>query len=174
MDIEYHLTEADILALTQNQLQHAKGRRNPAQMRRFAYFFGFALTALGMWLLLHDIALAFIFLAFAIISLLFYPVYFDWLIRRKVSNAYRDEKNRATLAKRTLRAKEDGLEESSAWGEIRVKWDMVNEIRVTPTHTFIAIMGKAPSMVIPRDGIITGDYEGFISACQDYKLAGAG
>ena len=171
MDIQYHLTEGDIVALAEYRLKNVSGWRNPVRVRRFAYFFGFALMALGMWLILNSIELTVSFLTFAIVAFLFYPAFLHWRIRQNISKAYRNEKNRVTLATRTLSVTSEGLNEESAWGEIQLKWDKV-DITITPAHVFIAIMGQAPSMVVPRDGISNGDYEEFTSTCQHYKKVG--
>lgn len=168
MEIEYELTGSDILALAKHRLQHTPTLRRRLRMRRFGYAIGFILVALGTWLLRADIILPIIFLALAIISFLLFPTYYGWRLRRSVSQAYQDEKKRATLGIRTLRATSDGLEEESPYGEIRLKWDVVDEIAVTPAHTFISI-GQVPSLIIPKDQVSPEAYEEFIRACHSCK-----
>ncbi len=167
MEIEYTLAESDILALMQYRLQLRHGRDNPVLVRRLGYFIGFTLLGLGTGLLLHDLAVAIAFLALAVISFTLYPRLFDWLIRRKVSAAYRDPKNKATLAARILRASRDGLEEKSDMGEIKVNWEVVNDLATTPSHAFFTIH-NSPSLVVPVERISQGDFQEFVKACREY------
>jgi len=172
MEIEYELREADIIAFTQYRLRHGHGKRNPVLVRRLAYLGGFTIMAFGSWLLLHDIILLISFLALAIISFVLYPTYFDWLIRRKVTNTYRDPKNSATLAPRILSANSEGLVEKSGMGEIKVKWEVIDDLELTPTHAFISIQ-NVPSIVVPKDRISSGDFQSFVNACHEKIKRGA-
>ncbi len=167
MEIEYSLTEADILALMQFRLQHSKGRRNPVTVRRWAYLAGFGLVALGSLILGKDVVLSVVFLVLAVAFFLLYPLYFNRLIRRKVSQTYRDEKMRASLSSRTLKATDEGLEEKSELGEMKVKWLLVDGIYPTSTHVFISVQ-KNLSIIIPRDRLSSGDIESFLQSCQNH------
>ena len=167
MEIEYELTETDILALMQYRLQQKRGLHNPVLLRRFAYLISFALMALGIWLLLHNAIVPIIFLILGIVSFIFYPNYFDWLVRRKVSITYQNPKARTTLASRMLRATVDGLEEKASMVETRVKWEIVDNLATTPLHIFISIQG-VPSMVIPVDRVGHDVCQEFVRTCCRY------
>lgn len=171
MEIEYALTENDVLALAQYRLQHMPTLRRRLRMRRWALVIGFTLVALSMWPLTLDFILPFTFVILAVISFLFYPIYNDWRLRKGVSEMYRGEKIRATLGARTLRATSEGLEEESSLGEAKVKWSGIDEIDVTPQHIFISV-AEVPSIVISRDQVSAGDVENFIQTCRNH-LEGA-
>ena len=128
MEIEFTLTEADILALMQYRLQRLPNLKNPVFVRRFTYMGGFMGLAVGSLILFDNIVLAIVFIVLAISSFLLYPAYYNSLLRRKVTATYRDEKTRATLASRFLRATDEGLEEKSDLGEIKLKWELVDAI----------------------------------------------
>jgi len=172
MEIEYQLTEADIIALMEYRLQHIPRPQNPIWIRRLGYAVGFALLSIGSVMLTNNRVLPFIFLILAISTFLLYPAFFYWLMRRKVSAKYRDEQNRATLATRTLRATSEGLEEISSLGEIKIKWEAIEDLAVTPTYTIISIQ-QIPSMIIPKHGVSTGDYESFVNTCRQFLEGGA-
>ena len=172
MEIEYKLTESDILALMRFRLQQSKGRRNPVFVRRFAYLVGFILMSLGGWLLLHNAVLAILFLVFAILSWALYPIYFNRLIQRKVTDIYRDPQYRMKLNFRTLQATDEGLVEISNAGEAKVKWEFIDGIAETTTHAFIAIH-KIPTVVVPINKITKGDYKGFMGFCNQQINKGA-
>ena len=172
MEIEYELREADILALMQYRLQQSRGKRNPVLVRRLAYLCGFALMAFGSRLLQQNIILVIGFLALAIISFLLYPAFYHWLIRRRVTNTYRDPKNSATLAARTLRVNGDGLEEKSLFGEVKVKWEVIDELALTPTHAFISIQ-SVPSIIVPKDRISMDHFQSFVNVCRENIEKGA-
>lgn len=173
MEIEYELTEADVVALTRCQLQRTPRRRNPIVVRRLAYLSGFTLMAVGLHLLMHNAVATVSLLILAILAFLFYPVYFDWLIRRRVSRTYRDPQRRAGLASRTLRATGEGLEEASGVGAVSLKWPAISELVETPTHAIIFVQGLA-ALVVPKARVRVGDYAAFVSACRAYMRAGAG
>ncbi len=165
-EIEYELREADLLALTLFSLRKTgKGRRAVAQ-HRTAYLLGFSIVGLGLWLLTQNPTIAGLFVAIGIILFAFYPVYWDWAVRRRVSASYRDPKNRQTFAARTLRAAESGLEERSGMGEMTVKWEAIDDFSEDGEHAFMSLNG-VPSVVIPKQRIIKGDFRAFAEACRE-------
>jgi hypothetical protein len=168
MEIEYQLTEADIITLTRYRLRQAPARRNPVLLRQVAYSAGFTLLAIGSWVQLSNAVLSFAFLALAVLSFFAYPSYFEWALRRRVMTVYSDEKMRATLAPRILRVSSDGINEESALGHISIKWDAVDNIGIVPDFTVLSIQ-NVPSMIIPEKGIIAGDYKSFVQACRQFS-----
>jgi len=167
MEIAYELRKSDIVALMRYRLSLSRGRRNPVLVRRLGYFIGFTLMGLGSALLLHDAVVSITLLVLGVFSFAFYPRFFNWLIQRKVSTTYREPKNRATLASRVLRATDEGIQEGSGMGEIKVKWDGVDNVAVTSSHAFITIHG-IPSIVIPIDRVEKGNCQEFLETCRGY------
>jgi hypothetical protein len=167
MEIEYALTEKDVLALAQYRLQFMPTLRRRLWKRRWALAIGFTLVALGTWPLTPDFILPSAFLALAVISFLLYPTYNDWRLRRRVSEMYRGERIRATLGARTLRATSEGLEEESHLGETKIKWSAIDEIDVTPQRIFISV-AQVPSIVISRGQVSAGDLEEFVQTCRNH------
>jgi hypothetical protein len=165
MEIQYSLTEADIFELMQYRFRHSSIHKNPIIVKRILYLIGFIFLAFGSILLTKDIALFFTFMILAIILFFFYPTFFNWNVKKKVAAIYRDEKMRASLDKRSLFVSEDSLVEKSGFGEIKIYWQSITKLDVTPAYTFISIQG-VPSMLIPKDRVSMGDYEGFMTECR--------
>jgi len=164
VEIEFDLTQADILALMHFRLRQRRGFRNPVLVRRLLYTGSFFLLALGFWLMFRNSLLAWFFLLLAIISLVLYPMFFKYLIRRKVAATYNDPKNAVLLAPRTLNATNQGLQEKSNLGEMTVNWEAVEHLTSTTTHVFITIQ-NIPTTVIPRKRVTRGDIQTFSVAC---------
>jgi hypothetical protein len=172
VEIEYALAEADIVALARFRVRQKRGLRNPILARRLSYMGGFTLMAVGLGVLTGNAVLSITLLVLAVVSFALYPTFFDWMIRRRVSATCKDPKNAPMLTPRTLSATGDGLEEKSDMGEARLKWAVIGDLTVTPTHAFMSVQ-NIPSIVIPRDGISQGDFLGFVNACREYIRQGA-
>jgi hypothetical protein len=168
MELEFELTEEDIIALAEYQSKRSPAFIRQQQIRRFGYLIGFTILAIGMWLLTQQIILPAVSLGLAILLFLFYPQFQKWQLRRKVHQAYQQEKYQATLASRTLKATDEGLEEVSPFGEIKVKWDVVDEIQELPAHCLISIQ-QFPSVVIPKNRIDPKIYEEFVQICRKHR-----
>jgi hypothetical protein len=166
MKIEYELSETDILALMRFRLDQIHGLRNPVMRRQITYLVGFAMMAFGTWLFLHQVILLVAFLFLAAVFFLFYPLLFDWLIRRRVAVAYRDPSKRATLNTRTIHISSDGLQEQTEMGEIKIKWDVINEIALTSTHAFLSVQ-NVPSIIIPKESLRNDDFQAFVNICRE-------
>ena len=139
MEIEFALTEEDILVFTKHQLQYSPVFIRQQRVRRSGYLIGFTLLAMGTWLLEQPIFVPILFLSLAVILFLVYPRFQMWRLREKVHQTYQQENYRATLGLRTLRATDEGLEEISAFGEVKIKWEAVDGITDTPAHCLISI-----------------------------------
>jgi hypothetical protein len=89
-----------------------------------------------------------------------------WRLREKVHQTYQQENYRATLGLRTLKATNEALEEISAFGEVKVKWDAIDGITETPTRCLISIQ-QFPAMIIPKNQVDPKTYEDFVQACRN-------
>ncbi len=166
MEIEFDLTENDILALVRRRQEYSPVFRQRILRLRYGYLVGFSLLGIGS-LLISQKFLPFAFFLLAVVSFLLFPVFNDWRLKRSVSLAYQDKNKRATLEKRIMRATNEGLEEISRFGETKVKWMVIDNISVTPTHAFISI-DQLPTIVIPKDKV-KENFEEFVQACQKFQ-----
>jgi hypothetical protein len=167
MEIEFDLTEPDILALMHYQLRRVPRARHPMQVRRFSYVVGFALLALGFWLTMQNAILPAVFLALAVVALLFYPAIFEWLLRRQVALAFKDPHKRVTFGTRTMRTSSEGIVELSELGMMAIRWPAITDLTATATHAFLTVQARA-AMVIPAARVRRGDYARFLEACRSF------
>ncbi len=166
MELEYDLTEPDLLALAMHGLHTSSRGRRLLQSRRVATLVGFAMLALGTWLITQSVTMPVLFVSLGLLFAAFYPAFLEWRLRQRVAASFRDPRNAATFATRTLDATDDGLQEVSGLGELKLKWAIINELSETPTHAFLSVQG-VPSLVIPRGRISRGDYRGFLTLCRE-------
>ena len=164
IEIEYDLSEADVLAFMKFRLQKTRGIRNPITVRRSSYMIAFFLMALGTS---NKTYLSLFFLALAILSFLIYPKIHHLLLRRRVKKTYRDPKTRVTLGTRILSITNDGLEETSGIGESKFTWDVISGIEETLTHAFISVLDSA-MIILPKERFSSRAYNDFIAACREH------
>ena len=165
MEIEYTLTESDVLALAKFRIQHVPRLRRGQWVRHLGYSVGLALIGLGL-LALREFLLSAICLLLALLWVPFFPRYRDWVLRRRIHKMYQNEKLHATLESTTMRITDEGLVEESPLGESRLKWHAIDDITRTPTHIFVTVAG-IPSVVVPSDRVIAGDHERFFDECMN-------
>ena len=165
MEIEFDLSERDILALVRRQQEYEPALRRRFTRLRYGYLIGFAILGIGS-LLISQKSLWIVFLLLAIASFALFPTYNDWRIKRNVTRAYQNEKMRATLDKRIMRATVEGLEEITRLGEIKIKWVAIDNISVTPNYAFITI-NQLPSIVIPKRKV-KEKFDDFVQSCQSF------
>ncbi len=168
MDLAYSLDESDIIALAEYRFRSTPAARRQVILRRVGYLVGFSLLAAGAWVLNGPALLVLFWLFLGAALYLLYPRYYAWNMRRRIRAAYRDEKMRAFLAARTLRLTDEGLEEISGLGEVKIKWDAIQAVAVTPTRAFVTVAGAPPAMVISRGRVTAGNYDDWIAACQKH------
>jgi hypothetical protein len=159
MEIQYSVTESDVLALARFRLQKMPSIRRRMRIRRFGYSVGFAALALGLWLVYGDITIPLIFFLS--------PFYADWRLNSAIARQYQDAKARGIL-ETTLRATPDGLEQSTILGDSKAKWESIDDVVITPMHTFMSIVSQGWSLVIPEK-VVTGNYQQFVATCRTYK-----
>lgn len=169
MEIEYSLTEEDILALTELQFQRVPAYRGRMRMLRLGYPIIFTLVAIGYWFLFKDWRISTALFSFGLLAYFIYPTYTHMRMRQRIRRDYqKDEKLRKTLGKRKLVAAPEGLQEYSSLGKIKVKWKQITGIDVTSDNTFISVK-DIPSIIIPKAQIQDEDsYHRFVATCMSF------
>jgi hypothetical protein len=172
MEIKYSLTEADVLALNKFRTENDPLLKKRIRRARFKLTIGFAVVAFGFWLIDSNLFIVAWFLFLSLLSLIFYNSYYDWRIRRRISEMYREQKYQKTLAPRTLVAISEGLIESSSLGEMKVEWRTIDGFYQTATHVFISV-GQVVSIMIPKSIVSTDELAAFIKTCRTFKKESA-
>ena len=168
MEISYSLTETDIIALYQYRLLVNTALRRRSQMRRWLYLLGFGMIAAAGYALNRDRTILLVGLTLGGLFFIFYPQYFNWLIKRSVANTHKDETARRALENRILRASADGLLQITESGETKVGWDEIDDMGLTSTHAFISISERSSWFIIPKHGLSSGDFDEMVSQIRTH------
>lgn len=168
MEINYSLTEEDVLALSRFRAENDPSLKKRINRTRFKLFIGFAIAGVGFWLINSNPFTAAGFFFLSLLSLIFFKPYNNWRIRRRISEMYKEQKYQKTLAPRSLIAGSEGLIESSSLGEMKVAWETIDDFYQTSTHVFISV-GQVVSIVIPKSSFPTNELEAFIKKCRALK-----
>jgi hypothetical protein len=89
---------------------------------------------------------------FAVIAFLwfvFYPRFFKWTVRKRVSKMINEGNNKGTVGVHELTLTPEEIIETGEMGESRIKWDIVQKIHTTDKHIFIFI-GAMKALIIPK------------------------
>ncbi len=167
MEIEYALTENDLMSVAMYQADHSPVYRRWLRNLQIGYAVGSLLFALGTWALLQQAELLLMFIAIGLLLVLFGPELQRWRLRRRIAQLYHDRQKRGLYSKRVLRVTPEGLEEVSNYKESRVKWSGVDNVVSTDTHTFI--LAGAEVIVIPKDVIEPSKYDAFVEAMRRHQ-----
>ena len=94
-----------------------------------------------------------------------YPIAFDKILVKKARKTLEEYKGHESLGWRSVTITDDGILEKTELGERVTKWNAVDRIVITKSHTFIYI---APIIVhvIPRATIFKGHYGRFVTAVK--------
>jgi hypothetical protein len=169
MEIEYTLSEDDLMSFAMYQVDHAPAYRQRRRNLQVAYAVGFLLLALGTWGVSKAAILPAIFIAIGFFFVLLGPVLDRWRVRRHVARVYHQRESRGVYSKCTLRVTPEGLEQISDQGESRVKWSAVDRIVSTASHTLIYLLADTDAIVIPKDAIEPDQYDAFVKTVRQYQ-----
>jgi len=170
LEITYSLSEADVVALNLFRAQNDPLVKKRLSRDRLKLTISFAIVGIGLWLVTKD---SFFFISFVTLSILifiFYNQYYEWRVRNRITNTYKDPKYKSTLDPHTLTATSEGLVDTSALGKMSVEWKNVDGFIETPTHIFISV-GQITSIPIPKrtSAFSSGDLDAFISGFRSFK-----
>jgi hypothetical protein len=161
MEIEYNLTEIDILALAKCRMNYMPKFRKNIRFRQFLYLSGFILMAIGSYPLGNGIIESFIFAFLGIAIFFYYPYYVKWQIRRRTHRECQNPKVNEQLSNRLLRITDDWLEDGSSIAKVQVKWGAINRVYLTDCRAFLSVEDNI-SIVVPQNSISHGNYEQFV------------
>ena len=168
MRIEYRVTLDDMLAFTAYHLEHSPELRRVSRLWGFgvaaAFVVGFGIAAYvksSVWLLLFGVLCA---AAWSV----FWPRELRRTTLKQTSKLLSEGTNQALLGTQQLEVREDGLRCVSHAGESMIRWLAIEKVASTPDHTFF-YMGAAQAFVLPRAGVIAGDYGAFVDTVERHR-----
>jgi hypothetical protein len=168
MEVEYELDESDLIALARFQVSHSAVPRQRYLIRRFGYLIGFSLLSLGSYFALNNPLLSIVFGVLAVFIFAFYPSYFRWALEKNIRRVVQQRATSGTFSRQVLRITPDSLDQVNANSESKVKWNLVDDIVVTPTHAFISLDGTF-SVVIPKARLGEELFAAFLDALHQYR-----
>jgi len=166
MEITYSLSERDLIALAEFQVEMSGALQKQARVRRIIYPLSFGLLALGAFLVTDDVILPIIFGLMAVLSFLLAPALYTWLARRRLPQAVRHKIRSTSVGNRSLTTNESGLQQRIGNLYSEVPWSLIQEIAETPNHIFIAINGVY-SLIIPRSEVADEELNRFIALLRN-------
>lgn len=165
MEITYQLSEADRIALVENNEKRSKTFRKSRRRAVFGVIFCFGLAAVIFWLQFQNPVVPIMLGAAAVLCALVLPVTYRRNLRRVVKAAYAEGKNRAFFVRQTMRLEDDSLALESVAMSSRIKWEYIERVDVTDDYLFVYLSALS-AYVAPAHGIIRGDYDYFVREVQ--------
>lgn len=165
MEITFRVSEEDLIAISDHIHGTSKTLRRSTLRAVIVSPLIFTAGAAGIWLATGDPVIPAALLFSAVLLLLTLPRRFKNVRRRLNSRIFREGKNRALFEPQILRIEHDVLVNETIAGESRTKWTYIEKVDVTEDRTFV-FLNVARAHVIPRHGILRGDYEFFVDELQ--------
>lgn len=172
MELEYNLQEEDLLALGYHQLATSPAVHRRLRKLRVGGALAFSLLAVLAYFTVPYGGLVIGCAVVATASLIAYPSFFWWKLRRDLPAMVRRQATPSSFSARKLRASAEGLEEITENARLQFGWAQVDAVYETPSHTLISAGGKY-SVVIPRERVSSAAYSAFIEAVRKYRVAAA-
>ena len=111
MELEFRVQESDLVALAAHQIATSPAFHQRIRKMHLGYVLGFSLLAAGTYLAMPVPLSSIGFAVLAAVSLLAYPSFSRWKLRRDLPGLVRRKATPASYASRKLRALLTGLEE---------------------------------------------------------------
>lgn len=151
MEINYKLTEEDYLKFNLFHIKNSKTAIKALNMQRFlppiffiisAYIFTTVMNASFPVMLIT-------FLIISILWIIFYPKYFYNYVIRNTKKMIREGKNDGLLGEHHLIMTEEGIEDSTTYGETRVSWSGLKNFE-EDNYNFYLYNSSLSAYVIPK------------------------
>jgi hypothetical protein len=159
MEITYRMREEDFQAACENQVRRSPTSRHQIPRTIVGICGLWIAFSTLLWSTSHDVFTVGGFLFFGLVLVAILPGAMRKARRDGHATYYRDERNRVVREPITLRVEEDGLacERASGWSKTR--WAYVDGVFQTERRLFI--YGSLSVFAVPKDAVISGDYDSF-------------
>jgi hypothetical protein len=169
MKIRFDVSLDDILAYNRYHVRHSPSIRRSTLLIRWGGAILFLLICLlpaydfepGYWLMS-----LFLGLVGGITFLLLYPVLVRVVAESQQRKLYTEGSTRGEIGMHECELGEDGVIVRSETGELKTRWEGLDRIVTTDDYTFI-YLSSVTAHVIPRRGVVEGDYGSFVRALMD-------
>lgn len=130
MEIEYELTEEDVVAFNLYHVKNTKVGKNSLQWQRYISPLIFLLFAYFLSLF-TDMAKGPLFATFAVTAIawvILYPKYFYFHITRQVRKMLKEGKNDGLVGEHKMKLNKAGVRDTTSVGETNVQWPGVKRL----------------------------------------------
>lgn len=110
----------------------------------------------------HNVTLAVMGIIWIAILLLLALIFRGPLMDRLARKLYTERKNKGMLGKLILRITDEGITETSGFGENKRYWQGVERVVEVPGYAFVYISAVS-AFVIPEQRVESGDYRAFVT-----------
>ncbi|ARD47863.1 YcxB family protein [Sporosarcina sp. P33] len=170
MEIQYKLTEEDVVAFNLYHVKHSKVGKNSLQWQRYISPLIFLLFAYFLSVF-TEMPKGPLFAAFGITAVLwviFYPKYFYFHITRQVRKMLKEGKNEGLVGEHLMKMNKAGITDKTSVGETAVQWTGVKQLREDAEY-FYVYTSTVSAYIIPKRDVYSAD--GFKSYVRKRMLA---
>jgi len=160
MELTYQLRKEDLLVLTDELTRRSPTARRLVRRAMGITFLTSAFVCFCVWLLTGATEVALGTFAICMVFVVLVPLRIKRSQRRVTVSLYGEGKNRGLFLPTTLSVDRDSLFWSSESGSGHVKLEYIESVRHIDTHLLIYLTVRN-AYVVPRDGVISGDFESF-------------
>jgi len=148
MKIEYKIEENDFLDFQLFAASKSKRIMKKKKIERFFLTIGSLIGSIYFYLQ-QNITMTIYFVVIAIISVLFYPKYFNWRYKKHYKNYIKDNYQKRFGQVENIEITEEYIYSKDKTGEGKIKLKEINEVNETPNHFFLKI-STGMSLIIPK------------------------
>ncbi|MED5051508.1 YcxB family protein [Anoxybacillus rupiensis] len=151
MEIRYRLTEEDYVQFNLFHIKHSKAARRTLTIQRVIPPVLFLLVAWVFAEIGHAsfLGLLITFSIVAVLWVIFYPSYFDRAIIRSAKRMMKDGNNEGLLGEHHLVMTEEGIVDSTSYGETKVSWGGIKAFK-EDRHSFYLYNSAVSAYIIPK------------------------
>lgn len=158
MEIDYELTEEDVVAFNLYHVKNSKVGKNSLQWQRFVSPMIFLLFAYFLSVF-TDMARGPLFMVFgmtAILWVLFYPKYFYFHITRQVRKMLKEGKNEGLVGEHSMKMNKAGIADKTSTDETHVQWADLQRM-VEDADYFYLYTSTVSAYILPKRNIYSRD-----------------
>jgi len=158
MEIEYELTEEDVVAFNLYHVKHSKVGKKSLQWQRYVSPLIFLLFAYFLSIF-TDMQRGPLFATFgltAILWVMLYPKYFYFHIARQVGKMLKGGKNEGLVGKHTMNMNKAGIHDKTVVGETNVEWIGVKDL-IEDAEYFYIYTSTVSAYIIPKRDVYSAE-----------------
>ncbi|AXI00115.1 YcxB family protein [Sporosarcina sp. PTS2304] len=158
MEIEYELTEEDVIAFNLYHVKNSKVGKNSLQWQRFVspmIFFMFAYF-LSIFTDMEKGPLFLVFGLTAILWVILYPKYFYFHITRQVRKMLKEGKNEGLIGQHIMKMNKTGITDQTQVGETKVQWSGIQRVIEDADYLYI-YTSTISAYILPKRTIYSVD-----------------